>query len=277
MHQSYIITPVTGRHLLKFTEIATVKSKRMALKIKKIQLNSNNLTKNIVREIIRELDDQNVKGIEKSFVEYVVDLISLNNGIDFTKTIINRSVIEEFIEKCIQKICGEFFGFDEKRTLILTVLLLPLDQTSPSTVALKMQSYFFENFIERDEIIGNYMKQMMAKTATITKDITEAEVVSRDDQDELIKKIIIDIITKSSLGNPNDSLILTETSNALHSVMSRVDIENFIMLNKNDRVNSLIEIREIVTGIILFNQDAGNSSITLMECKSFFLYNNFSP
>lgn len=277
MHQSYIITLVTGRHLLKFTEIATVQSRRMALKIKKIQLNSNNLTKNIVREIIRELDDQNVKGIEKSFVEYVVDLISLNNGIDFTKTIINRSVIEEFIEKCIQKICGEFFGFDERRALNLTLLLLSPDQTSPSTVALKMQSYFFENFIERDEIIGNYMKQMMAKTATITKDITEAEVVSRDDQDELIKKIIIDIITKSSLGNPNDSLILTETSNALHSVMSRVDIENFIMLNKNDRVNSLIEIREIVTGIILFNQDAGNSSITLMECKGIFLYDNFSP
>lgn len=121
------------------------------------------------------------------------------------------------------------------------------------------------------------MKQMMAKTATITKEITEAEVVTRDDQDELIKKIIIDIITKSSLGNPNDALILTETSNALHSVMSRVDIENFIMLNKNDRVNSLIEIREIVTGIILFNQDAGNSSITLMECKDiFFLFENTS-
>lgn len=145
--------------------------------------------------------------------------------------------------------------------------ILIIDQSSPSTVALKMQAYFFENFIERDEIIGNYMKQMMAKTATLTKEITEAEVVTREDQDELIKKIIIDIITKSSLGNPNDSLILTETSNALHSVMSRVDIENFIMLSKNDRVNSLIEIREIVTGIILFNQDAGNSSITLMECK----------
>uniref|UniRef100_A0A336LQX2 Cilia- and flagella-associated protein 206 n=1 Tax=Culicoides sonorensis TaxID=179676 RepID=A0A336LQX2_CULSO len=216
----------------------------MSLKIKKFQLNSSNLTKNIVREIIRELDDQNIKGIEKSFVEYVVDLMALNNTIDFNKSIINRSVIEEFIEKCNQKIC---------------------DQSSPSTVALKMQAYFFENFIDRDEIITNYMKQMMAKTATIKKEITEAEVVTRDDQDELIKKIIIDIITKSSLGNPNDSLILTETSNALHSVMSRVDIENFIMLSKNDRVNSLIEIREIVTGIILFNQDAGNSSITLME------------
>ncbi|XP_063697168.1 cilia- and flagella-associated protein 206 [Culicoides brevitarsis] len=216
----------------------------MALKIKKLQLNSSNLTKNIVREIIRELDDQNVKGIEKSFVEYVVDLLSLNNSVDFSKSVINRNLIEEFIDRCIAKIC---------------------DQSAPSTVALKMQAYFFENFIERDEIIGNYMKQMMAKTATITKEITEAEVVSRDDQDELIKKIIIDIITKSSLGNPNDSLILTETSNALHSVMSRVDIENFIALNKNDRVNSLVEIREIVTGIILFNQDAGNSSITLME------------
>lgn len=130
-----------------------------------------------------------------------------------------------------------------------------------------MQAYFFENFVDRDQIIGNYMKQLMNKTASITKDITEADVVTREDQDELIKKIIIDIISKSSLGNPNDTNILTETSNALHSVMSRVDIENFITLNKNDRLNSLVEIREIVTGIILFNTDAGNSNITLMECK----------
>lgn len=84
----------------------------MSLKIKKFQLNSNNLTKNIVREIIRELDDQNIKGIEKSFVEYVVDLMALNNGIDFSKSIINRNVIEEFIEKCNQKICGEVIVVD---------------------------------------------------------------------------------------------------------------------------------------------------------------------
>lgn len=146
------------------------------------------------------------------------------------------------------------------------VFLLSIAEKSPSTVALKMQSYFFENFIDRDLIVANYMKQLMNKTVALTKDITEADVVTRDDQDELIRKIIIDIVTKSSLGNPSDNTILAETSNALHSVMSRVDIENFIALNKNDRLNSLIEIREIVTGIILFNQDAGNSSITLMEC-----------
>lgn len=134
-----------------------------------------------------------------------------------------------------------------------------------------MQSYFFENFIDRDQIVANYLKQLMNKTIALTKDITEADVVTREDQDELIRKIIIDIVTKSSLGNPCDQTILAETSNALHSVMSRIDIENFIALNKHDRLNSLIEIREIVTGIILFNQDAGNSSITLMERKCFKL------
>lgn len=82
---------------------------KMALKIKKFQLNSSNLTKNIVREIIRELDEQNVKQpIEKHFVEYVVDLMALdpNNGIDFNKSIINRTIIEEFIERCIQRLTG---------------------------------------------------------------------------------------------------------------------------------------------------------------------------
>lgn len=80
------------------------------LKIKKFQLNSSNLTKNIVREIIRELDDQHVNNIEKQFVEFVVDLMSLdpNNGIDFNKSIINRTVIEEFIGRCIARLCGKF-------------------------------------------------------------------------------------------------------------------------------------------------------------------------
>lgn len=122
MHQQrkYLFTPVTGFSCYIENCIQSVRTKKnlskvlllhhlvkMSLKIKKFQLNSNNLTKNIVREIIRELDDQNVKGIEKSFVEYVVDLMALNNGIDFSKSIINRNVIEEFIEKCNQKICGE--------------------------------------------------------------------------------------------------------------------------------------------------------------------------
>lgn len=81
----------------------------MSLKIKKFQLNSSNLTKNIVREIIRDLDEQNIKQpIEKSFVEYVVDLMALdpNNGIDFNKSIINRTIIEEFIERCILRLTG---------------------------------------------------------------------------------------------------------------------------------------------------------------------------
>lgn len=81
----------------------------MSLKIKKFQLNSSNLTKNIVREIMRELDDHPAKQpIEKSFVEYVVDLMALdpNNGIDFNKSIINRTIIEEFIGRCISRLTG---------------------------------------------------------------------------------------------------------------------------------------------------------------------------
>lgn len=161
--------------------------------------------------------------------------------------------------------CVNAFYFILFIMILFFLLSFFVDDKSPTTIALKMQAYFFENFIDRDLIVANYLKQLMNKTANITKDITEAEVITREDQDELIKKIIVDIISKSNLGNPNDSMILTETSNALHSVMSRIDIENFITLGKNDRLNSLVEIREIVTGIILFNNDAGNSNITLMD------------
>lgn len=49
----------------------------------------------------------------------------------------------------------------------------------------------------------------------------------------------------------------TEISNALNSIMTDHDFENFGALEPANRLESLKEIRMIVCGIVLFNKDTG--------------------
>jgi hypothetical protein len=51
--------------------------------------------------------------------------------------------------------------------------------------------------------------------------------------------------------------VLAEISNALNSVMTEKDFENFTLLEPAQRMESLREIRSIVCGIVLFNKDTG--------------------
>lgn len=50
---------------------------------------------------------------------------------------------------------------------------------------------------------------------------------------------------------------MTEITNALNSIMTESDFENFGALEAHNRMESLREIRMIVCGIVLFNKDTG--------------------
>lgn len=54
--------------------------------------------------------------------------------------------------------------------------------------------------------------------------------------------------------------VLTEITNALNSIMTDSDFENFAALEPHNRHESLKEIRMIVCGIVLFNKDTGVGS-----------------
>lgn len=51
--------------------------------------------------------------------------------------------------------------------------------------------------------------------------------------------------------------VVTEITNALNSIMTEHDFENFAALEPHNRLESLKEIRMIVCGIVLFNKDTG--------------------
>lgn len=62
--------------------------------------------------------------------------------------------------------------------------------------------------------------------------------------------------------------MVTEITNALNSIMSEHDFENFSALEPHNRLESLKEIRMIVCGIVLFNKDTGvGSTMDIPDCK----------
>ena len=70
--------------------------------------------------------------------------------------------------------------------------------------------------------------------------------------------------------------MVVETSNALKSVMTRDDLNDFAIMKKRKRLQTLTTLRKIVCGIMIFNHDAGEcgeeirDSITSQNYVYFF-------
>lgn len=132
-----------------------------------------------------------------------------------------------------------------------------------------MQLYFLENFFNRDEVVDKHMRNLQLKTAHLLKEITENDVITKDEQEEIFNKIIVDIVLHMGLGNPDNKDVINETMKALNSVMSRSDKAKFVTLDRKDRLLALKDIREIVCGIRIFNKHAGNSTNGMSDRKCF--------
>lgn len=63
---------------------------------------------------------------------------------------------------------------------------------------------------------------------------------------------------------------MAEITQALNSIMTETDLENFVALEVHNRIDSLKEIRMIVCGIVLFNKDTGIGNTmdqNIPDCK----------
>lgn len=68
--------------------------------------------------------------------------------------------------------------------------------------------------------------------------------------------------------------VVAEITQALNSIMTESDLENFTALELHNRVESLKEIRMIVCGIVLFNKDTGIGNTmdeNIPDCEEFLL------
>ncbi|XP_058819118.1 cilia- and flagella-associated protein 206 [Topomyia yanbarensis] len=208
--------------------------------LKSYLLESNTNLKPLLYEIVKQCERKNIR-YDKHLITFVMNLVSLDPKFEiYMETLsADRQNHDDFVEACVEIIS---------------------DDRSPGLITLKMQHYFLQNFFNRDEVVEKHTKNLHKKTAHLLKEITENDVITKDEQDDIFNKVIVDIILNMGLGNPENREVFSETTKALNSVMSRSDKAKFVTLDKKDRLLALKDIREIVCGIRIFNKHAGNSA-----------------
>ncbi|XP_039431051.1 cilia- and flagella-associated protein 206 [Culex pipiens pallens] len=208
--------------------------------LKSYLLEANANLRPLFYEIVKQCERRNIR-YDKQLVTFIMNLVSLDPKFEiYMETLsADRRNHDDFVEECV-RILGE--------------------DRSPSLVTLKMQLYFLENFFDREDVVEKHTRNLLNKTAYLLKEITENDVITKDEQDDIFSKIIVDIVLNMGLGNPDNKEVINETLKALNSVMSRSDKAKFVTLDKKDRLMALKDIREIVCGIRIFNKHAGNST-----------------
>ncbi|XP_050077327.1 cilia- and flagella-associated protein 206 [Anopheles maculipalpis] len=194
----------------------------------------------LLQEIIRNCERRNIR-YDRPLVHFVTNLLSLDPQYElFMETLsTDRRNHDDFVEAC----CN-----------------LLADDRSPTLITLRMQCYFLDNFFDKDEIVEKHARNLQAKTFALTKEIIDNDVITKDEQDEVFNKVILDIVINMGLGNPDCKDVIAETMRALNSVMSRSDKAKFVALDRKDRLMALKDIREIVAGIRIFNKHSGNTA-----------------
>uniref|UniRef100_A0A182NGK0 Cilia- and flagella-associated protein 206 n=1 Tax=Anopheles dirus TaxID=7168 RepID=A0A182NGK0_9DIPT len=203
-------------------------------------LEPNGALSPLLQEILRNCERRNIR-YDRPLVHFIMNLLSLDPKFElFMETLsADRKNHDDFVEAC----CA-----------------LLADDRSPALLTLRMQAFFLDNFFDKDEIIEKHARNLQAKTFALTKEIIDNDVITKDEQDEVFNKVILDIVMNMGLGNPECKDVLAETMRALNSVMSRSDKAKFVTLERKDRLMALKDIREIVAGIRIFNKHSGNTA-----------------
>ncbi|XP_058059278.1 cilia- and flagella-associated protein 206 [Anopheles bellator] len=207
----------------------------------KVQLlEHNEALSPLLQEIYRNCERRSIR-YDRPLVHFVTNLLSLDPRFElFMETVsADRRNHDDFVEACCD---------------------LLADDRSPRLITLKMQAHFLGNFFDKDEIIEKHARNLQAKTFALTKEIIDVDVITKDEQDDVFNKVILDIVMNMGLGNPECKDVISETMRALNSVMSRSDKAKFVTLDRKDRLMALKDIREIVAGIRIFNKHSGNTA-----------------
>ncbi|XP_055381994.1 cilia- and flagella-associated protein 206 [Condylostylus longicornis] len=198
--------------------------------------NHGNLFKNIVSEIMRECSRVNYKPTLE-LVQYssLIFLLDPEQNITFES---DKETVQSFVDYCVKKI---------------------IDNESPFIKTFALQHNFLETNFDVKSYTGRSVlsEALLMKVDTLFNEIVDFEPLTKEDYDSLFKKILYDIIISNKLGNPANPVIVKEVTNALKSVMTRQDLLEFASMKRKRRTDTLTEMRKIVCGIMIFNQDAG--------------------
>ncbi|XP_059211698.1 cilia- and flagella-associated protein 206 isoform X2 [Centropristis striata] len=207
---------------------------------------AENVIKNIIREIVQECA---VRGhaVSDTLVAFMVKAVVLDprNGFNGDRTLTKQD-IQKLQELCLDKL---------------------MEKCSPSLDTMKMQVYFDMNYTSRREFLEEIHRVIESRLSPVSREITDSRVKTREELDDLYRKIITYIQLSSGIDSPTDVNTLQEATAALQSVFPQTELGAFMVLLKRDKEQQLKELAMIVTGIRLFNKASkmGAEEIDLRE------------
>ncbi|KAM7394945.1 hypothetical protein PAMA_006605 [Pampus argenteus] len=194
---------------------------------------AESVIKNIIGEIVRECA---VRGhaVSDTLVAFMVKAVVLDprNGFNVDRTLTKQDV-QKLEELCLDKL---------------------MEKCSPSLDTIKMQVYFDMNYTSRREFLEEIHRVLESRLSTVSREITDSRVTTREELNALYHKIITYILLRSGIDSPTDSNAVQETTAALQSIFPPTELAAFMVLLKRDKEHQLKELTMIVTGIKLFNK-----------------------
>uniref|UniRef100_A0A8C4DWF3 Cilia- and flagella-associated protein 206 n=1 Tax=Dicentrarchus labrax TaxID=13489 RepID=A0A8C4DWF3_DICLA len=205
---------------------------------------AESVIKNIIGEIVQQCA---VRGhtVSDTLVAFMVKAVVLDprNGFNVDRTLTKQDV-QKLEELCLDKL---------------------MEKCSPSLDTIKMQVYFDMNYTSRREFLEDIHRVLESKLSTVSREITDSRVKTREELDALYRKIITYILLRSALGSPADTSAVQEATAALQSVFPHTELGAFMALLKRDKEQQLSELTMIVTGIRLFNKASKKEETDLEE------------
>ncbi len=83
---------------------------------------------------------------------------------------------------------------------------------SPSLDTIKMQVYFDMNYTSRNEFLEEHKRVLESRLQPIIREIADARAKTKEDLENLYRKIVSAILLRSGLGSPTDISVVREAT-----------------------------------------------------------------
>ncbi|KAF0029453.1 hypothetical protein F2P81_018558 [Scophthalmus maximus] len=194
---------------------------------------AESVIKNIIRGIVQQCA---AKGhvVSDTLVAFMVKTVVLDprNGFNVDRTLTKQD-LQKLEELCLGKL---------------------KEQCSPSLDTIKMQVYFDMNYTSRRAFLEEIHRVAECRLNTVSREITDSRVKTREELDALYRKIVTYILLRSAMGSPTHGDTVQEATAALQSVFPPTELGTFMVLLKKEKEQQLRELTMVVTGIRLFNK-----------------------
>jgi len=200
--------------------------------------------KGIIRQIVQRCQERGAS-LSETLVGFMVKSVVLDPKAQFS---VERTLQMSDVDRLID-ICS--FRLTEANSFRLDTI--------------KMQVYFDMNYTNRNEFMAEHRRVIQSRLASSANEICENRAKTRDELQNLYRRIVSYILLESGLGSPTDMNIVKETTHALQSVFPTAELGTFLEFTRKEKERHLIELTRIVSGIRLFNKNNGTGTARGIE------------